>query len=109
MLGHNFIRILRLEPSKQSLLASTSVPFSAGHLLHLMDEAHRPSFWRHGITESEGANFLQVGRYEILAIIGSGVQWRVARFDDPLIGRLVALKLFPHALARGDCPQRALT
>ena len=31
---------------------------------------------------------MQVGRYEILEIIGSGAHGRVARAHDPLIGRL---------------------
>ncbi len=38
---------------------------------------------------------MQVGRYEILEIIGTGAHGRVARAHDPMIGRLVAIKLFP--------------
>jgi len=49
---------------------------------------------------------VQVGRYEILEIIGTGANGRVARAHDPMIGRLVALKLFPKELASGAARQR---
>jgi len=49
---------------------------------------------------------VQVGRYEVLEVIGSGAHGRVARAHDPLIGRLVALKLFPKELASGEARQR---
>ena len=49
---------------------------------------------------------MHVGRYEILEIIGSGAHGRVARAHDPLIGRLVAIKLFPRELATGEARQR---
>jgi eukaryotic-like serine/threonine-protein kinase len=49
---------------------------------------------------------MQIGRYEILEIIGSGAHGRVARAHDPLIGRLVAIKLFPKELATGEARQR---
>src|SRR5207237_3808323 len=39
-------------------------------------------------------------------IIGSGAHGRVARAHDPLIGRLVAIKLFPKELAHGEARQR---
>src|SRR5215472_15038319 len=48
---------------------------------------------------------MQVGRYEILEIIGSGAHGRVARAHDPLISRLVAIKLFPKELAHGEARQ----
>jgi serine/threonine-protein kinase len=48
---------------------------------------------------------VQVGRYEILDIIGTGAHGRVARAHDPLIGRLVAIKLFPKELAAGAARQ----
>jgi serine/threonine-protein kinase len=51
---------------------------------------------------------VQVGRYEILEIIGSGAHGRVARAHDPMIGRLVAIKLFPKELASGEARQRFL-
>ena len=51
---------------------------------------------------------MQVGRYEILEIIGTGAHGRVARCHDPLIGRLVAIKLFPKELASGAARQRFL-
>jgi serine/threonine protein kinase len=51
---------------------------------------------------------VQVGRYEILEIIGTGAHGRVARAHDPMIGRLVAIKLFPKELAKGDARQRFL-
>jgi eukaryotic-like serine/threonine-protein kinase len=49
---------------------------------------------------------VQVGRYEILEIIGTGAHGRVARAHDPLIGRLVAIKLFPKELAHGEARER---
>ena len=49
---------------------------------------------------------MQVGRYEILEIIGTGAHGRVARAHDPMIGRLVAIKLFPKELASGEARQR---
>jgi eukaryotic-like serine/threonine-protein kinase len=55
----------------------------------------------------EGDN-LQVGRYAILEIIGTGANGRVARAHDPMIGRQVAIKLFPTELARGEARQRFL-
>ncbi len=51
---------------------------------------------------------MQVGRYEILEIIGTGANGRVARAHDPMIGRLVAIKLFPKELATGEARQRFL-
>jgi serine/threonine-protein kinase len=51
---------------------------------------------------------VQVGRYEILEIIGSGAHGRVARAHDPMISRLVAIKLFPKELASGEARQRFL-
>jgi len=49
---------------------------------------------------------LQVGRYEIIEIIGSGGNGRVARAYDSMIGRPVAIKLFPKELATGEARQR---
>ena len=49
---------------------------------------------------------MQIGRYEILEIIGTGAHGRVARAHDPMIGRLVAIKLFPKELASGEARQR---
>jgi serine/threonine protein kinase len=49
-----------------------------------------------------------VGRYEILEIIGTGATGRVARAHDPMIGRLVAIKLFARELAQGEARQRFL-
>ena len=48
----------------------------------------------------------KVGRYEILEIIGVGANGRVARAFDPLIARIVAIKLFPTDLARGEARNR---
>ncbi len=44
---------------------------------------------------------MQIGRYEILEIIGEGASGRVARAFDPMIGRTVAIKLLLPELARG--------
>jgi serine/threonine protein kinase len=49
---------------------------------------------------------VQVGRYEILEIIGTGAHGRVARAHDPMIGRLVAIKLFPKELAKAEARQQ---
>src|SRR6202022_603345 len=46
------------------------------------------------------------GRYEILGIIGVGATAKVARAFDPMIGRIVAIKLFPPELAKADARQR---
>ncbi len=48
----------------------------------------------------------KVGRYEILEVIGVGANSRVARAFDPLIARMVAIKLFPTELARGEARNR---
>jgi len=51
---------------------------------------------------------MQVGRYEVLEVIGVGAHSRVARAFDPLIARTVALKLFPKELAQGPARERFL-
>jgi serine/threonine protein kinase len=51
---------------------------------------------------------VQVGRYEILEIIGVGATSRVARGHDPMIGRGVAIKLFSPELAQGEARERFL-
>jgi serine/threonine-protein kinase len=51
---------------------------------------------------------VQVGRYAILEIIGTGANGKVARAHDPMIGRQVAIKLFPKELASGAARQRFL-
>ena len=50
--------------------------------------------------------FRTVGRYEVLEVIGAGANSKVARAFDPLIGRIVAIKLFPRELASGEARQR---
>jgi eukaryotic-like serine/threonine-protein kinase len=59
-------------------------------------------------SKSEEEVPVQIGRYEILEIIGTGAHGRVARAHDPMIGRLVAIKLFPKELASGEARQRFL-
>ena len=49
---------------------------------------------------------MQVGRYQILDTIGTGTNSRVARGFDPLIGRTVAIKLFPSQLATAEGRER---
>ena len=49
---------------------------------------------------------MQVGRYQVLEIVGTGAHSRVARAFDPLIARTVAIKLFPKELARTEARQR---
>jgi serine/threonine-protein kinase len=51
---------------------------------------------------------MQVGRYQIIDIIGVGANSRVARAHDPMIGRIVAVKLFSPALAQGEGRDRFL-
>jgi serine/threonine protein kinase len=52
---------------------------------------------------------MQVGRYQILETIGSGANSRVVRGFDPLIHRIVAIKLFSPTLASGAGRERFLT
>ncbi len=51
---------------------------------------------------------MQVGRYQILDTIGTGANSRVVRGFDPMIGRTVAIKLFPRDLASGEGRERFL-
>jgi eukaryotic-like serine/threonine-protein kinase len=51
---------------------------------------------------------VEVGRYQILDIIGTGANSRVARAFDPMIGRRVAIKLLSPELAKGEGRQRFL-
>jgi len=50
----------------------------------------------------------QVGRYQIVEIVGTGAKSKVARGFDPMIGRTVAIKLLSSDLAKGDARQRFL-
>jgi eukaryotic-like serine/threonine-protein kinase len=50
----------------------------------------------------------QVGRYQVVEIVGSGAYSKVARGFDPLIGRTVAIKLLSKDLAKGDARKRFL-
>jgi eukaryotic-like serine/threonine-protein kinase len=49
---------------------------------------------------------VKVGRYEILDTVGAGAFSRVVRAHDPLIGRIVAVKIFPAEIARGEARDR---
>jgi serine/threonine protein kinase len=51
---------------------------------------------------------VQVGRYQILDVLGTGANSRVVRAHDPMIGRTVAIKLFSPQLARGEARNRFL-
>ncbi len=51
---------------------------------------------------------MQVGRYQLFETLGVGATSRVARGFDPLIGRPVAVKLFPSELAQGALRDRFL-
>jgi eukaryotic-like serine/threonine-protein kinase len=59
-------------------------------------------------TAALGKAPTQVGRYEILEIIGTGANGKVVRAHDPMIGRLVAIKLLPPELAKGEARNRFL-
>lgn len=49
---------------------------------------------------------MKVGRYEILDTVGTGAFSRVVRAHDPYIGRIVALKIFPPEIARGEAREK---
>ena len=49
---------------------------------------------------------MEVGRYKILDSIGTGATSRVARAHDPMIGRVVAIKLFSPQIAKGEARAR---
>ena len=51
---------------------------------------------------------MQVGRYQLFETLGVGATSRVARGFDPMIGRPVAVKLFPSDLAQGEARDRFL-
>jgi serine/threonine protein kinase len=51
---------------------------------------------------------MRVGRYEILETIGTGANGSVVRAHDPMIGRLVAIKLLPPEMAKGQARDRFL-
>jgi serine/threonine-protein kinase len=51
---------------------------------------------------------MQVGRYQLFETLGVGATSRVVRGFDPMIGRPVAVKLFPSELAQGAARERFL-
>jgi serine/threonine-protein kinase len=51
---------------------------------------------------------MQVGRYHLYETLGVGATSRVLRGFDPMIGRPVAVKLFPSDLAVGEARERFL-
>jgi eukaryotic-like serine/threonine-protein kinase len=51
---------------------------------------------------------VEVGRYKILDTIGTGATSRVARAHDPMIGRVVAIKLFSPEIGKGEARSRFL-
>src|SRR5882762_1692996 len=53
-----------------------------------------------------GKAAVKVGRYEILDTVGAGAFSRVVRAHDPFIGRIVAVKIFPPEIARGDAREK---
>jgi len=59
-----------------------------------------------GALPLKGRFSVDVGRYQILENIGSGATSRVARAFDPLINRIVAVKLFSKDLAQGAARDR---
>jgi len=66
------------------------------------------------ILADDDYNFLRrkvpvhVGRYKILDTLGTGATSRVARAEDPMIGRVVAVKLFPPKMIEGEGRDRFL-
>src|SRR5437867_4362339 len=53
-----------------------------------------------------GKAAVKVGRYEILDTVGTGAFSRVVRAHDPFIGRIVAVKIFPSEIARGEAREK---
>jgi serine/threonine-protein kinase len=51
---------------------------------------------------------MQVGRYQLFETLGVGATSRVVRGFDPMIGRAVAVKIFPADLAQGEARDRFL-
>ena len=51
---------------------------------------------------------MQVGRYQLFETLGVGATSRVVRGFDPMIGRPVAVKLFPSEIAQGEARERFL-
>jgi serine/threonine protein kinase len=51
---------------------------------------------------------MQVGRYQLFETLGVGATSRVVRGFDPMIGRAVAVKLFPPEIAQGEARDRFL-
>jgi len=49
---------------------------------------------------------VKVGRYEILDTVGAGAFSRVVRAHDPFIGRIVAIKIFPTEIAKGEAREK---
>ena len=49
---------------------------------------------------------MKVGRYEILDTVGAGAFSRVVRAHDPFIGRIVAIKIFPAEIAKGEAREK---
>lgn len=50
----------------------------------------------------------QVGRYQLFETLGVGATSRVMRGFDPMIGRPVAIKIFPSEIAQGEARDRFL-
>ena len=51
---------------------------------------------------------MQVGRYQLFETLGVGATSRVVRGFDPMIGRPVAIKIFPAEIAQGEARDRFL-
>ncbi len=51
---------------------------------------------------------MQVGRYQLFETLGVGATSRVVRGFDPMIGRSVAVKIFPAEIAQGEARDRFL-
>jgi len=51
---------------------------------------------------------MQVGRYQLFETLGVGATSRVVRGFDPMIGRPVAVKIFPSDIAQGEARDRFL-
>jgi len=51
---------------------------------------------------------VQAGRYQLFETLGVGATSRVVRGFDPMIGRAVAVKLFPTEMAQGEARDRFL-
>lgn len=67
---------------------------------------HAPAYC--GSAERKVPMQAHVGRYQLFETLGVGATSRVVRGFDPMIGRAVAIKIFPSEIAEGEARNRFL-